>query len=153
MLSLDMNVLLNDLNRVHDPPHAVFVKTAPNFTEGAKIVGSHCGCPDDTLPSICNGRTGNYGDSDSQKLRRLLRVLVMTYGRDLPPAVACLTDDFEACIAHLRFALVHRARDPHQRPAQTSPRPNHVCPLRTGLDPKGFRNDHVKLVRQAPKNS
>jgi Transposase, Mutator family len=27
---------------------------------------------------------------------------------DLPSAVACLDDDFEACIAHLRFPLVHR---------------------------------------------
>jgi hypothetical protein len=30
------------------------------------------------------------------------------YGRDLPSAVACLQDDFEACIAHLRFPLGHR---------------------------------------------
>jgi len=33
---------------------------------------------------------------------------VNTYGRDLPSAVACLQDDFEACIAHLRFPLGHR---------------------------------------------
>ncbi len=31
-----------------------------------------------------------------------------TYGRDLPSAVACLQDDFEAGIAHLRFPLGHR---------------------------------------------
>ena len=34
--------------------------------------------------------------------------IVATYGRDLPSAVACLQDDFEACIAHLRFPLGHR---------------------------------------------
>ena len=34
--------------------------------------------------------------------------IVATYGRDLPSAVACLEDDFEACIAHLRFPLGHR---------------------------------------------
>ncbi|MGH6802848.1 MAG: IS256 family transposase [Methyloceanibacter sp.] len=45
----------------------------------------------------------------SPALARLLRDdIVATYGRDLPSAVACLDDDFEACIAHLRFPLVHR---------------------------------------------
>jgi putative transposase len=33
---------------------------------------------------------------------------VATYGGDLPTAVTCLNDDFEACIAHLRFPLAHR---------------------------------------------
>jgi len=42
-------------------------------------------------------------------LARLLRDDIRaTYGRDLPSAVACLEDDFEACIAHLRFPLGHR---------------------------------------------
>ena len=31
-----------------------------------------------------------------------------TYERELPAAVACFRDDFEACIAHLRFPLRHR---------------------------------------------
>jgi transposase-like protein len=45
----------------------------------------------------------------SPALARLLRDDVRaTYGRDLPSAVACLEDDFEACIAHLRFPLGHR---------------------------------------------
>ena len=34
--------------------------------------------------------------------------IAATYARDLPSAVACLDDDFEACIAHLRFPLGHR---------------------------------------------
>jgi transposase-like protein len=33
---------------------------------------------------------------------------VATYAGDLPSAVACLDDDFEACIAHLKFPLAHR---------------------------------------------
>jgi putative transposase len=42
-------------------------------------------------------------------LARLLREdIVTTYGSDLPAAVACLNDDFEACIAHLQFPLAHR---------------------------------------------
>lgn len=45
----------------------------------------------------------------SPALARLLRDdIAQTYGADLPSAVACLDDDFEACIAHLRFPLAHR---------------------------------------------
>jgi putative transposase len=45
----------------------------------------------------------------SPALARLLKDdIVATYGRDLPSGVACLKDDFEACIAHLRFPLGHR---------------------------------------------
>jgi transposase-like protein len=45
----------------------------------------------------------------SPALARLLRDdLAATYGADLPSAVTCLDDDFEACIAHLRFPLAHR---------------------------------------------
>src|SRR5690348_9881950 len=45
----------------------------------------------------------------SPALARLLRDdIAATYGCDLPSAVACLDDDFEACIAHLRFPLGHR---------------------------------------------
>src|SRR5262249_58562175 len=34
--------------------------------------------------------------------------LPAAYGQDLPSAVACLQEDFEACIAHLKFPLAHR---------------------------------------------
>jgi putative transposase len=45
----------------------------------------------------------------SPALARLLRDDIRaTYARDLPSAVACLEDDFEACIAHLSFPLGHR---------------------------------------------
>jgi transposase-like protein len=45
----------------------------------------------------------------SPALAALLREdFVRTYGRDLPSLVQCFTDDFEACIAHLRFPLRHR---------------------------------------------
>jgi putative transposase len=45
----------------------------------------------------------------SPALARLLREdIVATYGGELPAAVACLNDDFEACAAHLRFPLAHR---------------------------------------------
>ena len=45
----------------------------------------------------------------SPALARLLRDdIAATYSRDLPSAVAGLDDDFEACIAHLKFPLGHR---------------------------------------------
>jgi transposase-like protein len=34
--------------------------------------------------------------------------IAATYGSELPSAVTCLDDDFEAYIAHLRFPLAHR---------------------------------------------
>ena len=33
---------------------------------------------------------------------------VQTYARELPTVVQCFGDDFDACIAHLRFPLRHR---------------------------------------------
>jgi hypothetical protein len=33
---------------------------------------------------------------------------VQAYGRDLPSVTQCFVDDFEVCIAHLRFPLRHR---------------------------------------------
>jgi transposase-like protein len=53
----------------------------------------------------------------SPALARMLRDdVVATYRGDLPSAVACLDDDFEACIAHLTFPLAS-ARDPHDESA------------------------------------
>jgi putative transposase len=45
----------------------------------------------------------------SPALARLLRDDIMaTFQADVVAAVACLDDDFEACIAHLKFPLAHR---------------------------------------------
>ena len=45
----------------------------------------------------------------SPALARLLRDdIAATFQADVPAAVACLDDDFEACIAHLKFPLAHR---------------------------------------------
>jgi putative transposase len=40
--------------------------------------------------------------------RELRDGLVADYARELPNAVTCFEDDFEACIAHLRFPVTHR---------------------------------------------
>jgi len=64
--------------------------------------------PEDAWPEF-KARAAACYQAASPALARLLRDdIVATYGRDLPSAVACLQDDFEACIAHLRFPLGHR---------------------------------------------
>jgi transposase-like protein len=64
--------------------------------------------PEDVWPEF-HARARACYQAASPALARLLRDdIVATYGRDLPSAVACLDDDFEACIAHLRFPLGHR---------------------------------------------
>ena len=40
--------------------------------------------------------------------RELAAGIVAYYGRKYDSAVACFMDDFEACIAHLRFPVTHR---------------------------------------------
>jgi putative transposase len=45
----------------------------------------------------------------SPALARLLRDdIAATFQAEVPAAMACLDDDFEACIAHLKFPLAHR---------------------------------------------
>jgi putative transposase len=64
--------------------------------------------PEDVWPEF-KARASACYQAASPALARLLKDdIVATYGRDLPSAVACFQDDFEACIAHLRFPLGHR---------------------------------------------
>jgi len=64
--------------------------------------------PDDVWPEF-QARARACYQAASPALAGLLRDdIAATYAGDLPSAVACLNDDFEACIAHLRFPLAHR---------------------------------------------
>ena len=64
--------------------------------------------PEDAWPEF-KARAQACYQAASPALARLLRDdIVATYATDLPSAVACLDDDFEACIAHLKFPLAHR---------------------------------------------
>lgn len=64
--------------------------------------------PEDVWPEF-KARAAACYQAASPALARLLRDdIAATWARDLPSAVACLDDDFEACIAHLRFPLGHR---------------------------------------------
>src|SRR5262249_49796707 len=64
--------------------------------------------PEDQWPEFKAHAIACY-QAASPALARLLRDdMVSTYGAALPSALACLQDDFEAGIAHLRFPLAHR---------------------------------------------
>ncbi len=48
-------------------------------------------------------------EAPSVEVAKVLREdFVRLYERELPSAVKCFEDDFEACIAHLRFPITHR---------------------------------------------
>jgi transposase-like protein len=64
--------------------------------------------PETQWPEIAIRARACY-EAASPALATLLRDdFVQAYERELPAVVKCFTDDFEACIAHLRFPLRHR---------------------------------------------
>jgi transposase-like protein len=68
----------------------------------------HSKAPDHQWPEIAIRARGCY-EAASAALATLLRDdFIATYERELPAVVACFRDDFDACIAHLRFPLQHR---------------------------------------------
>ena len=78
--------------------------------------------PEDAWPEF-KARAQACYQAASPALARLLRDdIVATYATDLPSAVACLDDDFEACIAHLKFPLAHRASDQDHEHARAAVR-------------------------------
>lgn len=64
--------------------------------------------PESQWPEIAIRARACY-EAASPALATLLREdFAQVYGRELPAVVQCFSDDFEACIAHLRFPLRHR---------------------------------------------
>ncbi len=64
--------------------------------------------PERQWPEIAIRARACY-EAASPALAALLRDdFVQAYARELPAVVQCFTQDFEACIAHLRFPLRHR---------------------------------------------
>jgi putative transposase len=64
--------------------------------------------PEPQWPEIAIRARACY-EAASPALATLLRDdFIQAYERELPAVVKCFTDDFEACIAHLRFPLRHR---------------------------------------------
>ena len=66
--------------------------------------------PDDVWPEFHARARACYQAASPALARSCATTSSTTYGCDLPSAVACFNDDFEACIAHLRFPLALGAR-------------------------------------------
>jgi putative transposase len=64
--------------------------------------------PDAEWPEFREKAKAAY-QAPSREVARMLRdVVVAEYEARFPSAVKCFLDDFEACIAHLRFPIAHR---------------------------------------------
>jgi putative transposase len=64
--------------------------------------------PEDLWPELKARATAAYQAPSRAIARELAEGLVADYDAELPSAVACFMDDFEACIAHLRMPVTHR---------------------------------------------
>jgi transposase-like protein len=64
--------------------------------------------PEDLWPEFKARVQASYQAPSRQIARELAEGLVADYQSELPNAVACFMDDFEACIAHLRLPIGHR---------------------------------------------
>jgi transposase-like protein len=64
--------------------------------------------PEDQWPEVKARIQACYQAPSRAIARDLAKGVVANYGRDLPSAIACFEDDFEACIAHLRMPVTHR---------------------------------------------
>ena len=64
--------------------------------------------PENAWPEFRARAQACYRAASPARARLLRDDIAQTYGAELPSAVACLDDDFEACIAQLKFPLAHR---------------------------------------------
>ena len=64
--------------------------------------------PEDLWPEFKARVTAAYQAPSRAIARDLATGVVADYQAELPSATACFTDDFEACIAHLRMPITHR---------------------------------------------
>ncbi len=64
--------------------------------------------PEDLWPEFKERVRAAYQAPSRKIARELASDLVVDYETELPSAVACFQDDFEACIAHLRMPVTHR---------------------------------------------
>jgi putative transposase len=72
--------------------------------------------PEDVWPDFKARAQAAYQAPSRAIACELAAGVVADYGRKYDSAVACFTDDFEACIAYLRFPVTHRG-DPHDESA------------------------------------
>ena len=64
--------------------------------------------PEDQWPTFKEHARACYQAPSMEVARSLKDDVVKRFQKTLPSAVACFQEDFEACIAHLRFPLNHR---------------------------------------------
>jgi putative transposase len=64
--------------------------------------------PEDLWPEVKARVQACYQAPSRQIARDLAAGIVTDYETELPTAVACFSDDFEACVAHLRMPINHR---------------------------------------------
>jgi transposase-like protein len=64
--------------------------------------------PEDLWPEFKARATAAYQAPSRAIARELAEGLVKDYETEMPSAVACFMDDFDACIAHLRMPITHR---------------------------------------------
>jgi hypothetical protein len=64
--------------------------------------------PEDVWPEFKVRAQAAYQAPSRSIARELAAGVVAEYGPKYDSAVACFMDDFEACIAHLRFPVTHR---------------------------------------------
>ena len=64
--------------------------------------------PDDVWPEFKGRVTAAYQAPSRVIARDLAEGVIRDYAKELPSAVRCFEDDFEACIAHLRMPINHR---------------------------------------------
>ena len=64
--------------------------------------------PDDLWPEFKARVTAAYQAPSRAIARDLASGVLADYEAELPSAIACFKDDFEACIAHLRMTITHR---------------------------------------------
>ena len=64
--------------------------------------------PEDVWPEFKARVTATYQAPFRAIVRDLADGVVADFGTELPSAVACFMDDFEACVAHLKMPIPHR---------------------------------------------
>lgn len=64
--------------------------------------------PEDQWPDFRAAARACYEAPSEQMAQVLRQDFIARYKRDFPSAAICFEEDFEACIAHLRFPVTHR---------------------------------------------
>ena len=104
--------------------------------------------PDASWPDVAIRARACY-EAASPALATVLRDdFVQVYERELPAAVRCFLDDFEACTAHLRFPLRHRkvirTTDESVKRGGTPPSPGGTLLAGARVTPSEERGERLK---------